>query len=32
MTHISALFGVEMPVYEWLSILGWAPRLDEDLK
>jgi type I restriction enzyme R subunit len=32
MTHISELFGVEMPVYEWLSLLGWTPRLDEDLK
>lgn len=32
MTQISELNGVEMPSFDWLSLLGWAPRPDEDLK
>jgi type I restriction enzyme R subunit len=32
MTQISELHGVEMPIFDWLSLLGWTPRPDEDLK
>lgn len=32
MTHISELHGVELPIFDWLSLLGWTPRPDEDLK